>query len=440
MTKKKLRSKLSKQQLRRVIFIAIFVLIGTSALLLTRAATSSSSIEPEMGVTTPPASPTSLDSTASNNSAIKFGTIATQAGIVAEGKLLKKNGATFYPKGFNTIGVLQPDNCPRKKGPPTTAAANLNQSEMTAAKNTWSANTIRFQVSQKGLDPQDSELKSGQAAYLTKIKNAVTLAQSNGMTVILSMQDQVYSCGFAHPLPSSETKRAWQTLAPLYSNDPSIIFELFNEPVNQTSDADWAQWRNGGTTPTANTGSDGSNFDVVGHQTLLTTIRAAGAKNVVFASGANKGGKLQGLWQSSTKNYFLTDTLATPQVGYVIHPYYFHTSNNSTLASDTNDWENRFGYMRNTSIVPADKQVPMIATEWNASSNCYTGQTGRTTEFLNYLKAKDIGLTGHALDIAGLLVTNVPGWQPSSFTTGGTECGAGSDAGTAMQTFFKNIP
>ena len=94
--------------------------------------------------------------------------------------------------------------------------------------------------------------------------------------------------------------------------------------------------------------------------------------------------------------------------------------------------------MRNTSIIPLNRQVPIISTEWNAFANCFVGQAARTPEFLNYLKSKDIGMAAHAIDIAGLIVTNVPGWQPSSF--GVNECDGlcGSDAGQVLQTFYAN--
>jgi hypothetical protein len=117
-------------------------------------------------------------------------------------------------------------------------------------KSTWKADAIRFQVSQTGLDPQQ---RSDHAAYVDHIKLASTLARQNGMVVILSMQDQSLSCGYAHRLPSSETIRAVQNLAPHFKDNKYVMFEIFNEPQSQVSDADWNQWRNGGSSPTANT-------------------------------------------------------------------------------------------------------------------------------------------------------------------------------------------
>ncbi len=416
----------------------VFVCVGTSWILFSGASGGPAlSFEPDDGVLQGNVATVS-DTKASGGAVVKFGVPNT--GVTISGNQILKNGQAFYPKGFNSIGLLQPDSCTHKSSVGTTAANNYGVTELSAMTTTWKANTIRLQVSQKGMDPQDPELKAGNAAYLSKVVAGVNLATSKGFVVIASMQDQSYGCGYAHPLPSTETLRAWQVLAPALKDNPNVIFELFNEPNSNVSDADWSQWRDGASGPTTNTGSDGSTYDVVGEQDVLATIRATGATNAVLADGANKGGKLQGLWQSSAKNYFLTDTLATAQVGYAIHTYYFHTSNGASLATDTANWDSRFGYMRDTATVPANKQVPVVVTEWNASATCNVGQAARTVDFLDYLQAHNYGLMGHAIDISGKLVINVPGWQPSNFTTGGTECGVGSDAGQAMQTYFSSIP
>lgn len=361
---------------------------------------------------------------------------ATKPGVTVSTASLLRNGRPFYLKAFNSIAVVQPENCPRKDPKPTAAAQNFGPAMLQAMVSGWSANTIRFQVSQKALDPLDPELAGGQAAYLAKVQTAVAQARTAGLVVILSMQDQAYSCGYAHPLPSSQTIRAWSALVPLYGKDRNVLFELFNEPVSPESREGWAQWRNGGTTPLTNTGTDGSVHDVVGHQQLLNSVRSRGSVNVVIADGANKGGRLQNLWTSSTDNYLLRDTQRPAQIAYGIHPYFFHTGDDKTLASDQANWYLRFGYLRDPAKISATSQFPIVATEWNATASCFVGQAARTPEFLTYLAERGIGVTGHAIDVAGLLVTAVPGWQPNDFSTGGGECSPGSGGGAALDAFF----
>lgn len=430
------------------IYLVAFTLIGAGLLLFARAAVSTTSIETESGTVVSPARKlTNSDVTASGSSFIEFGTTSTSTGqgLRVSGNRLTKDGKTYIPKGFNSIGILMPDNCPRPKGDPTNAAKYMNQDMFNAMKNTWKTDSIRFQVSQTGLDPQ-SELKSGQSAYIQKIRNAVQLAQNNGHTVILSMQDQVYSCGRAHKLPSSETVRAWQVLAPIFKDNQNVMYELFNEPQNQTSDADWNQWRNGGNSLIQNYSEYGGYlYDVVGHQRLVDVIRASGAQNILIANGANKSGKFNGFWQSATKNYFLTDTLATPQIAYAIHPYYFHTSSNASLSSDRSNWESRWGYLNDPARVPADRQPPILATEWNTSgvTPCYTSVFNRAPEFLNYLKNDYIGVYAQAIDIQASgnrsIVLDVPGWRPTQFRAGVLPCESNTDAGEVLIQFYSSF-
>lgn len=435
--KGRLRLNNSNRVFKVVAFCTVFGVIAVVLLTISRAATPTADFELGTGTVVAPAQ-NIADTTASGGSALQFKAQASGGtGLSISTKYIMKDGQQFYPKGFNAIGLLQPDNCPRKKSQATLAANNYNLTELNAIKNTFHGNIIRFQISQKGMDPQDSELKSGHAAYMTKVKNGVALARAQGLVVILSMQDQVYGCGFAHPLPSSETVRAWQALAPEFKDDPYIMFELFNEPVSDENAAGWAQWRNGGATPVANTGSDGSTLNVVGHQTLLTTVRGLGATNILIVEGANKGGKLQGIWTSPTSNYLVTDTLSPAKVAYAIHPYYFHIADNNTLAADKNSWTSRFLFLRDTAEIAANLQFPIIATEWNASANCAAGQAARTVEFLDELRRNEIGMTAHAIDTTLFLVTAIPGWQPNTFTTGGTECGTNSGAGTVLQDFYE---
>jgi hypothetical protein len=382
-----------------IIIVAIFMaVIGSIASIFGFASSPWVSFDTENSTIVSPAQVIS-DSNASSGSFVQFGvTSSSSQGLAVQGNRITKDGKTYVAKGFNSVGRLAPTWC--SKGLSKTARENFGQPMFDKMKQTWKADAIRFQVSQTGLDPQQ---RSDYAAYVDQIKYAVDLARQNGMVVILSMQDQSLSCGDAHRLPSSETVRAWQQLAPNFKDNKYVMFELFNEPQSQTSDADWSQWRNGGTAPTTNTGElGGTTYNVVGHQQVLEAIRQTGAKNIIIADAANKSGKFQGMYQSSAKNYMLKDTLTTPQVAYAIHPYYFHIGNNSSLATDSANWESRFGYLLNSSKVPIEVQAPLLSTEWNTSgvNPCYLSVFGRTPEFFAWLKQRNIGSFPQAIDIA----------------------------------------
>jgi chitodextrinase len=327
------------------------------------------------------------------------------AGVTVAGNRLLRDGEPFVPRGFNSIGLLAPPWC--QAGAAVTAAAHFGVAELAAAR-AWGANTLRFQVSQRGLaDPAVAQ--ADRDSYLARVESGVALARADGFVVIVSLQDQSLGCGTGHPLPSAQSEAAWDILAPAFGDDPDVMFELFNEPQNGTDAAGWAQWLNGGSTPLGNQG-----VVAVGHQQLLQDVRAAGATNVVIADGASHAAQLQGMPT-------LVDSLVTPNVVDAVHPYYY--------TDGAAKWDQRFGYLTTT--------TPVIATEWNYQS----GDCGKKAEtlaptLLQYLLDHDIGVLGHALDVAPTgapysLMTPDWTWTP-------TQCGtAYGGAGQVLRTYFQ---
>ncbi len=314
-------------------------------------------------------------------------------GLRVAGNTLMYNGSAFVPIGFNMIGLLTPPGC--NNGGGKSAHLHLDQAEMNAAK-AWHANTLRFQISQSGL------VGSQSATYLNEIRAGVTLIHNNGFVIILSMQDQSIGCGPAHPLPTSQTTAAWRVLAPVFANVPYVMYEMFNEPQNDTTAAAWAQWKNGGSSPEPNQGSAS-----VGHQSLVTTIRGTGANNVLLADGGRFAERLMGI-------PMLADTSSGKGIAYAVHPYYFTPGQSF--------WDQQYGYLTAT--------VPVIATEWNYHDvDCGTNQESMTPAFFAYLKAHHIGMTAHAFDVPGILTT---GW-----TYAPTQCGtANGGPGKVLQNWY----
>lgn len=248
---------------------------------------------------------------------------AATGDVRIENGQLVRNGHQFVPRGFTMIGALSPDGT-------DPAATHLNSIEMAAAAG-WGANAVRFQLSQPALDPLDA-LHSD--AYLDRVRSAVGLARSSGFQVTICMQDQGLSGGTRHPQPTAATIRAWQAVAPLFNDDLAVVYEMFNEPQNAPDTAGWQVWRDGDPTVAD---------PPVGHQPLLEEIRATGSRNVVLADGAHKS--LNGVPE-------LADPIG--QVGYAVHPYL--GDNNRYPA----DWDANFGNLSG--------RLPVVATEWNATS------------------------------------------------------------------------
>ena len=324
----------------------------------------------------------------------------TDPGVRITGNRLRRAGAPFVPVGFTVIGALAPAgaDAPDAAG---TAARHLDDATMAAAL-AWGANTIRFQVSQPGLDPLDPLWT---AAYLDRVTAAVALARAHGLAVILSMQDQELGGGTRHPQPSDATVRAWQALAPRFNGDPDVLYELFNEPQNQPDPRGWTVWRDGGP-PEGNQGTP-----AVGHQAVLDAVRATGARNVVLADGARYAQRLDGL-------PLLHDPLG--QVAYAVHPYLI------AALRGPSTWSSAFGELAN--------RFPVVATEWDAASAspfCQPEWPTTGPQLLDFLQTRGIGILGWAFDSVGSLVSD---WAHDPTTFAGFACGQpGRDAGQALQ-------
>ncbi|MGH3496116.1 MAG: PA14 domain-containing protein [Nocardioidaceae bacterium] len=320
------------------------------------------------------------------------------SGLSVVGNQLYEDGAPFLPRGFNMIGALTPSWCTRSLG--VAARTHFGQAELDAAKG-WDANTVRLQVSQRGLaDPAVAQ--SDRDAYVQQIVADVTLAESNGFVVDLSMQDQGIGCGQAHPLPTSMTSDAWTVLAPQFANDTDVMYELFNEPaVHNTLAGAWGQWQSGGSSPSSNLGSP-----AVGEQALVDQIRGLGASNVLIADGLDHAERLDGV-------PMLSDALG--QLMYGVHPYVYDGGQST--------WDTKFGYLTST--------VPVIATEWNFKpGDCGTSTAALTPAFFGYLHDHDVGLLGHAFDVPGTLITNDWSWTPTDCAT------AQKGAGQVLKDYF----
>lgn len=295
-------------------------------------------------------------------------------GVRVAGNRLLRDGAPFVPVGFSMVGLVHPTG----EGETAWAAKRVNDRTMQEAL-AWGANTIRFQLSQRGLDPTDPLYS---LAYLDRITAGVALARAHGLVVILSIQDQGPSGGSSHAQPSEATIRDWQTLTALFNGDQGVIYEIFNEPQNRPTPDGWAVWRNGGP-PERNQGTP-----AVGHQRVLEAIRATGATNVVIADAGQFGQRLDGV-------PLLHDPLG--QVAYGVHPYLTHT------LRFPQDWEPGFGFLRT--------QYPVVATEWTAVSRvrfCKPEWATTAPLLLDYLRLRDIGMLAWSLDVIDSLIAD---WQ-----------------------------
>ncbi|MCF3142865.1 cellulase family glycosylhydrolase [Streptomyces platensis] len=137
----------------------------------------------------------------------------------------------------------------RLKGDYAKAGRRFGAEELRAAR-AKHADTIRFQVSQFALDPQDPIYAPD---YLKKVGKAVHLARGLGFTVIVSLQAERHAGRNGRCLlPDAGAERAWSRLAPTFADDHGVMLQLYNEPVAKTVDsAAWRTWLSGGPAKTA---------------------------------------------------------------------------------------------------------------------------------------------------------------------------------------------
>src|SRR3990167_7076426 len=280
----------------------------------------------------------------------------------------------------------------------------------------WGANTIRLNLGQALLDPQSPYYDS---AYVQMVADSVKRARDRGYIVIVSpfagRNDRAGVYLNSHnpdtPLDSASTLRANETLAGLFKNDRGVIFETLNEPYWTHNATGWGYWLNGGT----NVGPNGWNF--VGVNTVISAVRATGARNVIIAQGI--GASFEGFPGG------VIDSAG--QLAYSAHPFL----NKGPYESD---WQARFGTFAATH--------PFLITAWGSNTNddwCANTATdiSRPLEFLNYLKQRDIGLAGWAFDASGAgSITKDFNTNPGAPSVLGAKCGDNGGVGTLVQQYF----
>ena len=153
----------------------------------------------------------------------------------------------------------------------------------------------------------------------------------------------------------------WSQVADSFKGNNAVIFELYSEPWPD-SQADtvaaWTCWRDGGTCP-------GVPFQAAGMQTLVNSVRATGATNVIALGGVS---------YSNALSQWLAYKPSDPQNNLVAawHVYNFNVC--STVAC----------YDATAGIVAA--QVPILATEIGVD-NC---DATFLNAFMSWLDAKQL--------------------------------------------------
>ena len=266
----------------------------------------------------------------------------------------------------------------------TTVNTVIDRVTMPVAGGTWGTRVIRFAIypdnhTGPGSSPYkpirpwpfDARPGGGNDQYFASIvKPAVDYATSKGLYVIVDYHD-INSTTAVYP--GRSTSRAqmcgdfWRYMAPKFANYSNVIYEVFNEPIDDDAGAPASCWASLKSTM----------------QNLVNTIRGSAPNNLVLV--------VSPLWCQATAAA-ADDPLVGANLIYTTHLY---APNYINLQSD---------------IVRAAHQVPVFLTEWGDPSD------------INYLssmrsmaEANGISNTAWAVDYAWWPPLFDSNWKPNYY-------------------------
>ncbi len=260
----------------------------------------------------------------------------------------------------------------------------------------WKVNAVRIPLNEDCWLAVNTAGTSAAAyagsAYQRAVLAYVNLLLKNGIYPILDLHwtapgTQQALGQFAMP-DVDHSVTFWTQVASAYAAEPRVILELFNEPFpdnNMEAAVAWACWRDGspadgGVGPCVGLASLGAQgvstpvtYRVAGMQTLLDTVRNAGATNFVLLGGLEYSNDLRQWLQYAPTNRI-------NNIGAAWHIY------DGTTCSSTTCYSAQGG--------PVAAKVPVVATEIGAlgSMACTGGGATFMTSLMDWLDSPGPGI------------------------------------------------
>jgi len=163
----------------------------------------------------------------------------------------------------------------------------------------WHVNIIRLPLAQDRWFGKAPGQRDEGKSYRALVRQVVDLCATNRCYIILDLHwsdcnEWGTNIG-QHSMPDLNSVAFWKDFAPVYANNPAVLFDLYNEP----HDVSWDVWLHGGLItdkPNSRRGAQHPRtYQAVGMQELLDTVRATGARNVVVAGGLDWAYDLSGI-------------------------------------------------------------------------------------------------------------------------------------------------
>lgn len=264
----------------------------------------------------------------------------------------------------------------------------------------WNANAVRVPLNEDcWLNINGVPSKYSGKNYRNAIVNYVNTLNQNNLYAIVDLHWSAPGTTMAtglEPMPDADhATNFWASVAATFKNNNKVIFDLFSEPYparDQDTLGGWKCWKNGGT-------CKGIPFQTVGMQSLVTTVRNAGASNVIMLGGLEYANSL-----SHWLNYKPSDPLNNLSASWHIYPH-------GNLCNTTTCY--------NQEVAPVASQVPLIAGEVGASNDGSVCKMKATNIVLNWLDSHQASYLEWAWDTWGTscgdlsLITNYNGTPKS---------------------------
>jgi len=257
-------------------------------------------------------------------------------------------GRIIVPHGVNRMGTEY--QC-TKSAIGTNFDGPIDQASVNAML-TWGINIVRVPLNEDCWLGINGFPASGFSAaqYQQQIMSWVNLLIQNNMIVIVEMHWNAPGSTQAtgqEPMPDMDHAPAfWTSVANTFKANSSIIFDIYNEPFTTS----WSCWKNGSTAASASPCTDVP-FAAAGMQTLVNTVRATGATNVVMLGGLAFSNDVS-QWLANKPTDSLNNLVAS------VHIYNFNA------CANTGCWDSQ--------IAPVVAQVPVMIGELG-ENDCASG-------------------------------------------------------------------
>jgi endoglucanase len=243
-------------------------------------------------------------------------------GLMATPPDLKVNGKYLQTiSGSTTVRLVGVNICGNEwsatsYGPPSGFGGNMILS-VNSAISTWKSNCLRvplnqdfwFGYSDGSYTSSTTQNTTYQNKYRGTIDSIISAASAKNVYIELDLHwSGTGSWGSSvtakqQNMPDDNSVTFWKDVATRYKNNPAVLFNLYNEP----KDDSWSIWKNGG--------QSGSGFHTPGFQALVDTIRNTGANNVIVVGGLAWAYDMTGI-----SSYALSDPIGHG-IAYEAHIY-----------------------------------------------------------------------------------------------------------------------